>query len=68
MKIIHEPVPLTTVHQDAHFQRVGQQLHTFQSVLNEVIDNFNNYHEKVQRKYFSRIFIKTYLCEIDGKP
>ena len=67
MRLVHEPVQLTTALQDNHFQRIGSHLHTFQSVLNEVIDNFNNYLERQQRKLRHRIFIRTYLCMLDGK-
>ena len=29
VRLVHEPVPLTTGQQDNHFQRIGSQLHTF---------------------------------------
>ena len=59
VQLIHEVVALTTNTQDAHFQRVGTELHNFQSVLNQVIGYFNNYLESQQSKWLG--LIRTYL-------
>ena len=53
-----------TAHQAQKFQRVNQEMLSFQTVLGEVIDEFNNYFEGLQgkrRRDLNEFFINPYL-------
>lgn len=50
MKLIHEACPEVTALQASKFQRINQEMLSFQSVLSELIDNFNAYFEDLQGK------------------
>lgn len=62
VKLIHEPCHEITALQASKFQRISQEMLSFQSVLSEVIDNFNNYFEGLQGKFFKEeLYKKSYL-------
>jgi len=46
--------------QSLKFQRINQEMLTFQSVLGEVIDEFNNYFEGLQGKKRERRYLKNF--------
>jgi hypothetical protein len=61
VNLIHEPCPEITALQAQKFHRINQEMLAFQSVLSEVIDDFNIHFEGLQGKCQNEFLLKPYL-------
>ena len=60
IRLVHEPQPEVPALQAQKFQRINQEMLSFQSILGEVIDEFNNYFEGLQGMFQ---FLSFYLLD-----
>lgn len=67
IKLIHEPCPEIAALQAQKFQRINQEMLAFQSVLSEVIDDFNTHFEGLQGKCQNEFLLKPYLKFIESQ-
>ena len=68
VRLIHENAPATAAHQGDKFQRINQEYYAFQSVLHQVIEDFNSSFETAnqQSKWIFKNFYNTYLFTSDA--